>query len=356
MPFDLHKLIRDVFAPQPDERVLILLDTPHDTMADNPDWQERRSMANEWRAAFETFPVTVHPLLSFPATGAHNADLPTEGRMGNQTVSVSDTIADSNIVAAMTEFSATAPLAAMARQRDNLRIASMPRVLRRMEQSALAADYREVARKTHILAERLTRAETAQVTFSTGHGVAFDLRYRRGHADDGLCHPGKKFPVINLPSGEAFIVPYEGERDGEPSRTQGEIPMAGKGQPFVLKIEQNRIVEVTGDTEQAKRMRVFFESDAARGNLAELGLGCNDRAMVLGNVLEDEKAGMHWAYGRSEHLGGTVGPKAFTKPEHVVHRDVVYAPGSEIGISSIRLTYPAGGEEEIMRDGEYTVF
>ena len=35
-------------------------------------------------------------------------------------------------------------------------------------------------------------------------------------------------------------------------------------------------------------------------------------AIVTGNVLEDEKAGFHWAYGRSEHLGGVTGPDAFT--------------------------------------------
>ncbi len=355
IPFDLNKLIQDVFAPQPDERVLVMVDIPHRDLADNPDWQDRRVMAEEWRAAFETFPVVVHPLLSFPATGAGNADLPAEGRMNNQPVSIAQVMAGSHIVVAMTEFSATAPLAALARNHKTLRVASMPGVLRRMEQSALSADYREVARKTYILNERLTRAETARITFSTGHVMDFDLRHRRGHADDGLCHRGRKFPVINLPSGEAFIVPYEGERKGEPSRTGGRIPMIVKGEPFVLSIEANRIVEVLGDGPAAAEMRSFLDTDAARRNVAELGLGCNDRAVARGNVLEDEKVGMHWAYGRSEHLGGTVGPDAFQRPEHVVHQDVVYAPGLEVTVSSIRLTYPASGEEEIMRDGAYVI-
>ena len=33
-------------------------------------------------------------------------------------------------------------------------------------------------------------------------------------------------------------------------------------------------------------------------------------AEVTGCVLEDEKAGFHWAFGRSDHLGGVVGVPA----------------------------------------------
>ncbi len=354
--FNLEKLIKDVFQPGPDERVLIMSDIPRDGIPDHPEWEDRRRMAEEWKLAFKSLTEFVAPLLSYPATGAGNADLPETGTMDGKTVSILECMADYNILVGMTEYSATAPLAAFVKRHSNIRAASMPGVLRRMEQSALAADYREVARKTHILSERLTRARSARVIFSTGHIVDFDLRERTGHSDDGLCVPGKAFPVINLPSGEAFIVPYEGENAGQPSQTQGEIPISGNGETYVLQVEGNKIMEVAGDGRNAAFMRSFFEVDTARRNIAELGLGCNDRAVVLGNVLEDEKAGMHWAYGRSEHLGGTIGPDSFTQPGHVVHQDIVYAPGSGISVDSVRITYLGGGDEEIMNNNEYTVF
>ena len=72
---------------------------------------------------------------------------------GEETV-ISDIMAKSQIVMAMTEFSATAPLSTYVQKFDHLRAASMPGILRRMEQSALAADYREVARRAQVLAER----------------------------------------------------------------------------------------------------------------------------------------------------------------------------------------------------------
>jgi leucyl aminopeptidase (aminopeptidase T) len=226
-----------------------------------------------------------------------------------------------------------------------------------MEQSALAADYSVVGPRTHVLAERLTKAEAADVVFETGHTFTFDLRHRIGHADDGLCTPDKKgFRLINLPSGEAFIVPYEGEKPDEPSRSQGEIPVRREGETAFLRVEANRITSIEGHGKFPDYLRRHFDEDPARRNIAELGLGCNGNAIVTGNVLEDEKAGFHWAYGRSEHLGGVVGPGNFKSPATVVHHDIVYAAGCPIGVRSLTLHYPDKTSEIIMRDNRYTIF
>jgi len=353
-PFDLQKLLKDVFRPGMDERVVVMTDVPAET--DNPEWQERRLMADEWRTAFIQMGLETLPLLTYPSTGAANADLPEQGWLDDAPVEIADVLKSCTIVVAMTEYSATAPLSAFVRKSGGkLRAASMPGVLRRMEETALAADYQQIAIRVHQLTERLTRAEGAQVVFSTGHEMFFDLRWRSGHGDDGMCGPGKAFPLINLPSGEAYIVPYEGERPGEPSRTRGQIPVALNGETVLLEIRANRIEKISGG-EEARKLNEFFTRDPARRNVAELGLGCNNRAVVSGSVLEDEKAGFHWAYGRSEHLGGIISPKDFSAPHHVVHHDVVYAVGSPITIARLTLQYHAGAEEVIMQDGRYTIF
>ncbi|MDD4737048.1 MAG: aminopeptidase [Kiritimatiellae bacterium] len=351
-PFNLPKLIRDVFDPQPRETALFLVDLPTPESPESPDWQDRRLMAADWRAAFLEYGVTCPPILFFPATGANNGDLPLAGQMQKQNVCIADELAKVDIALAFTRYSATAPLAALAQKTGTLRVASLPGVLRRMEQTALAADYEEVARQADALAERLQRAESAQVIFSTGHELFFDLRFRNAHADNGRCRREQTPHLINLPSGEAYIVPYEGER-GEPSQTAGEIPVMLHGETVLLTVKSNRITEVNGSSPEADRLRDLFAADPTRRNLAELGLGCNDCAVVSGVVLEDEKAGMHWAYGRSEHLGGTVGPSAFRDPSLVLHNDVVYAKDSPIGIRSLILTYPDHSEELIMENSTY---
>jgi hypothetical protein len=65
---------------------------------------------------------------------------------------------------------------------------------------------------------------------------------------------------------------------------------------------------------------------------------------------------MHWALGRSDHIGGTVGVADFSDPAHVVHWDIVYPKGGPIEITRLVLEYRDGTSEEIIRDGQYTIF
>jgi leucyl aminopeptidase (aminopeptidase T) len=314
-------------------------------------------MAEEWLIGFKASGCFVDPILYFPSTGANNADLPDRGTQAQQPVKISEAFKKADIAVAMTEFSATAPLAAAARQRPGkLRVASMPGVMRSMENTALSEDYCVLRKRVHALAVRLDQAVSAETVFSTGHRVVFDLRYRHAMEDNGHCPPNTEKPLINLPSGEAFIVPYEGEHSGEPSHTEGEIPVGHDKGLCVLSIQGNRITDISGDPPAVQHFQAVFNVDAARRNVAELGLGCNRKAVVSGSLLEDEKAGMHWAYGRSEHLGGITGPDVFTCPEHVTHMDIVYTHDCPVGVARLTLRYPEGFEEIIMQDNVYTIF
>jgi aminopeptidase len=358
--FDLERLLTDVFEPEAGELVTVGCDVPRPGMTDLAEWAGRREMAREWLEAFRALGARrgfgVNPLLTYAATGANNADLPVHASLGGQDVVLEDALLGSTLVAFLTQFSATAPLSALCGRKEDLRAASMPGIEKRMESSALAADYREVARRCRILDEVVRGAELVDVTFSTGHRCRFDVRFRAPEMDDGFLprrKPGDR--VINLPSGETFIVPYEGERAGEPSGTEGRIPLKHGDELVVFAVSGNRIREVEGGGPEARRLRAFFAADPARTNVAEVAFGCNDKAQVTGNALEDEKAGFHWAFGRSEHLGGTVGPDAFVSRDTVVHQDIVYAPGNPIQAAEV-LVVKRGQATAVLRDGKYVVF
>ena len=360
MTFNLEKLLVDVFEVQPGETVLVACDDPTERCPDNDAWRDRREMAAQWREAFAALGsatgFVTHPLLHFPATGGNGRELPHAGTLRGVETAMEETLLSSTLAVFLTEYSATAALGRLCDAKSDFRAASLPGLERRMENTALSADYREVARRCGILADQLRGADSLDVCFSTGHTCSFDLRHRTPEPDDGYLprfKPGDR--IINLPSGETFVVPYEGEKPGDPSRTRGTIPVAGDGGLALLTIEQNRVVAVDGDNGICRELQALFDVDPARRNVAEVAFGCNDWAVVTGNVLEDEKAGFHWAYGRSDHLGGTVGVAAFRSMDTVLHQDVVYAKGNPVSIGEAAVL--RNGERTIvMKDGVYRIF
>ena len=360
MAIDLKKLLIDVFDPQPGEVVIVARDQPADNTPDDAAWQSRRRMAEEWHNAFSKLGdergFTTQPLLNYAATGANGAELPMLGVMAGRSVNLEAELLSSTLACFLTQFSATAALSGFCRRKTDFRAASCPGLEKRMEGTSLSADYREVARRCKILEDLLRGAERVDVHFSTGESCLFDIRFRKAEVDDGFLPRGKQGDrIINLPSGETFIVPYEGENAGIPSETKGELPVSVGGEKVVLRVSANRIADIVGVGKEAARLRQCFELDPTRRNIAEVAFGCNERAVVTGNVLEDEKAGFHWAYGRSDHLGGTVGVEAFLRPDTVVHQDVVYAKGNPIQVVNATVLAP-GRSSVVIRNGEYLVF
>jgi len=360
MAFELCKFFEDIFAPAPGEEVTIAYDRPNGDLLDSPGWSDRRALAEEWRAELASraarWGITVNPCVTYEATGQHNGDLPAGGVLAEEPVLLAEVVGRSTIVLVMPEYSATAPLVRLAAGLPRLRVGSMPGVARAMQETALGADYRQLAERCARLAPRFDAAVQAEVTFSTGHRCTFDLSVagRHAHRDDGFLHPevgGTPRALSNLPAGEVYVVPKE-ESD---SRTRGELPVRLGDELAVCRVEANRITAVEGGGPRAAELRARFDVDPARRNIAEFAIGCNDRAIVRGLILEDEKAGFHWANGRSDHLGGNVGVGSFRSPANVEHVDWVYARNSPIRCTTLELVFPDGRRELLIRDGDLLV-
>ena len=354
MSFNLEKLFTDVFAPR-DEVVTVMHDLPAPGISDHMAWAERRSMASDWHDQIVAFSgkysMQVNPLLTYQATGTHNADLPISGEWTGKKVDLEDAILRSTILIAMPQFSPSAPLLLLTKKKRDLRVASMPMVSRAMELTGLAADYSKIASECEMLAELFEHATGIEVHFSTGHFCFFDISDNKTPLqDNGILHRDSTSDGVrlrNLPSGEVCVNPVEKQT----SRTAGMIPVWFRNELMVLKVEKNKIVHVEGKSRYAERCRRKFREEPAMANIAEVAIGCNDMAAVTGNILEDEKAGFHWAYGRSDHLEGGVGVKDFSSPEKVIHQDIVYARGSPIEVEKLDFINPDGKRATAIRNG-----
>jgi aminopeptidase len=332
------KMFNDVFAPKSGEHVLFLVDIPHDHIKDNIAWKERRTLAREWYTTFTEMGATTGfsvNIVEYKATGLSNATIPHE---------IITLARKAHVVLAMTEYSASASLLAVCRSKNSItRCASMPGIERRMEETAFTADYQQVKRYALCLANMLNDSDGAEIVFSTGDTLYIDLRNRVGDADTGDCTQTGQF--INFPSGEACTAPYEAEHNeidefGH-SKTQGIWPVRSHGELMKYVVKNNRIVDIIGNGMQAEEMRIFYTENDTRRNIAELGIGCNPKAVVTGNALEDEKVGLHIAYGMSTHLGGKVTSD--------VHQDICYAKGCPVEGTTVHLLHRDGSKTEIIR-------
>lgn len=381
---ELLMLVEQVFEPGvEDEGLAILVDLPdpldvEDGLHDHPDWRERREMAGRWRdelaPLLQTLGVEVR-LFAYPNVRTNNADLPDRGWLvsrgvelpadsnvgpdsGYQESSLGWVFAQHQMILAPTELSATAPLKNAAR-RHGFRAATMPGFTAPMV-PVLRLDHEEVDRRVRGLARLLTDASAASFRFRVDgdpHELHLDLRHREAHASGGLIRePGT---AGNLPSGESYIVPYEGEIAGDGSRSAGVLPVELDGEVVLYRIEANRAVEVTSEGPVSEREAAKLAAEPAYGNIAELGFGvlADLGLRPIGKILLDEKLGLHIAFGRSDHFGGHVGADDFSSPRAVVHIDRVYLPELQPRVAVGRVVLEMDGQDDLllMEDGRYAI-
>lgn len=373
---ELEKLVQSVFDPRASDRALaVLVDFPDEALADDELWRERRELAFQWtsslRASKEKLGLEEVLFCPYRNVRANNADLPDQIAVmpaeealprdadaieDQWLLSLEQLLERCSIFIAMTELSATAPLKVIGR-RGTIRAATMPGFGHSMV-PALRLDYGEINRRCDHLKGLLDDATAAKLLFEVGdreHELLLDLRFRSAHASGGIQR--ELGQVGNLPSGETYIVPYEGE--GEPSRSAGVMPVQFGEEVVLYRIENNRAVEVLSKGERSESERQALAKEPAYANLAELGFGVLGAFGVepCGEILLDEKLGLHIAFGRSDHFGGQVGPSDFTSPEAVVHIDRVYLPQTQpkVRVRWLDLETSSGNKLRLMRDGEYAI-
>ncbi len=202
--------------------------------------------------------------------------------------------------------------------------ATLPGITEEALARVMAVDFAVMARRSRAVAELLQNASEARVTCPRGSDLSLDLTGRAGLPDDGdLTEPGA---FGNLPAGEGFIAPLRGDGTIVASSL---APLGISDEPARLTVERGRIVAAESGLgpEYLERLRAHGELGT---NLAELGVGTNDRAILTGSVLEDEKilGTVHVAFGASAGIGGTVSVP--------IHLDVVVLDASlEIGGTAV---------------------
>lgn len=209
-----------------------------------------------------------------------------------------------DVVLAPTYKSLTHTRARLNANNAGARTATLPGItLDMMEQGGITADYMTIKDTAMDLKSRLDAAEEIRIITDLGTDIVFEVKGCDWQTDYGICHePGSS---SNLPAGEVFVAPNSGDGvyvvDGS---------MSGLGildSPLIIRVDHGQATDISGNRSDEYRKMLDGVGPPAR-NLAELGIGINPAAMLIGNVLEDEKVAgtVHIALGDNSTFGGDV--------------------------------------------------
>ena len=189
------------------------------------------------------------------------------------------------------------------------RVGTLPGITQDTMERCFKADYKEIARKTVELTRLLTEASKIHVTTPSGTDIRFSVEGINALASTGVVSTSGKFG--NIPSGEAYMMPKEGTAEGKIviDGSVANIGLLDRDDPIIVKVEGGFATDIKGgkDAERLYKMLEPFGKDAR--NIAEFGVGTNDAAKLVGDILEDEKVmgTVHFAFGNNKSMGGTFG-------------------------------------------------
>jgi len=210
-----------------------------------------------------------------------------------------------NAIMAITNFSTTHTLfRKLLTDQLGVRYASMPLFDTDMFNTSMDVDYRKLEIITEKLAKKLNNYEAFQITSDNGTNLYIPKFERVAKADTGNLK--ERGSYSNLPAGEVFFAPVEGEAKGE---LIIELSTTRKlHSPVKIKIDKGIVVNIEGVDDFVNELRSKLNAHENNKNIAELGFGTNKNAIILDNILEAEKiyGTVHIAFGDNVGFGGKV--------------------------------------------------
>jgi aminopeptidase len=276
--------VRDCMGVKPGERVLVVTDAPLRTIgyacAD-----AARGLGNEVL------------LIDMPPRTTNGEEPPSQ---------VAWLMGEVDVVLCPTLKSLTHTDARRAASAKGVRVATLPGVTEAIMIRCMNADYEAIAERTFHICDRMRRTKIVCVKTAAGTDITMPIAGREAHASSGLFRERGLWG--NLPTGESYLAPIEGQSHGV---VVVDGSMAGVGmvdEPIRIRVEAGYATEITGGASARTLISLLEPHGRDARNVAEFGIGTNDKAILTGVILEDEKVmgTIHVAFGDNKSMGGSV--------------------------------------------------
>jgi leucyl aminopeptidase (aminopeptidase T) len=320
------------------EQVLVFSDTIRPDETPSASDLDRRTRLNATARAAATFAARTYgsgSFVEFPATAASGVEPPQElwhATFGNKVIAAltsdgllakllakvasADEIARSGDIVMAHKEDVAAIIIALANNSTShtryralacaagCRFASLPHFDPEMFHTSMTVEWGALAARTARLVAAVNKAEWIRVTTPNGTDMTICKQGRHAEGDDGLLTAPGSFG--NLPAGEAYLAPLEGKSHGKMVIEWG--PTRKLDEPLCLTVENGVVVGIEGNDNHRDKLEAKFVENNNCRNIAELGIGTNEKASRPDNVLEAEKilGTIHIALGDNTGFGGTV--------------------------------------------------
>ena len=276
--------VRDCMGVHAGERVLVVTDAP------------LRTIGYAMFEAAKTLTTEVL-LLEMTPRQSNGAEPPAE---------VAALMTQVDVVLCPTSKSLTHTDSRRAASAKGVRVATLPGVTEEVMVRCMNADYQEIAARTFRICELMRQTKRVRVVAPAGTDVTLPIEGREAHASSGLFREKGLFG--NLPTGEAYLAPLEGLSNGIVV-VDGSMASVGMvDQPIRIVVKDGYATDITGGASAKRLVELLDAHGKDARTVAEFGIGTNDRAILTGVILEDEKVmgTIHIAFGDNKSMGGSV--------------------------------------------------
>ncbi|MFH1473766.1 MAG: aminopeptidase [Candidatus Aenigmatarchaeota archaeon] len=203
-----------------------------------------------------------------------------------------------DVIIAVTNFSLTHTNARRRASENGIRIVSMPGFTKKM-MKALQADPFEMLRVGKRIESLLKKTDIVRVMTESGTYISFSVKNRFIEIDSGIF---EKESCGNMPSGEISLSPVEGTANGVIVINSMFDYAKNK---TVVHVKNGKAFDIS---DKKCKLAKIFSTVKNSTNIAELGIGLNKKAKIIGRILQDEKVfkTCHIAFGNNKSYKGKV--------------------------------------------------
>tara|TARA_Y100000310_G_C20702833_1_gene831565 strand:- start:6874 stop:7872 length:999 start_codon:yes stop_codon:yes gene_type:complete len=212
--------------------------------------------------------------------------------------------------------------------KNGARVVTMPGITKEILERTIDIDYDKLMKVHEKLANVIDNGKKVRIQTDLGTDFSFSIDGREGFGrDSGLFT--RKGTFGNLPTGEIFAAPVEGTAKGI---FVVDASFGGIGKlerPLKIFVENGYAVKVEG--EKAETLNILLDSVGKEArNIAEFGIGTNEKAKITGNILEDEKVvgTCHIALGNNAGFGGKVNVQLHL--DGIIKKPTIFVDGKKV--------------------------